>query len=209
MALTDQLVREKGLTTLMVTHNLKYAVNHGTRLLMMHQGKAVIDASGPDRAKYSVDDLLDTFNQISIEVGNYLPHFRRAAPKAMAASGAAFFILPHSYKYWQIISGMLLHERQFFLIIITTRFTILARRDDMKREPKKRPYKILSIDPWLAPFERIFSCAWTASPRSGGYFWAASETFRLWPPATCTTASIVPRMAGYTGSGRRGRTPCI
>ncbi|HIS01030.1 MAG TPA: ABC transporter ATP-binding protein, partial [Candidatus Excrementavichristensenella intestinipullorum] len=44
--------------------------NHGTRLLMMHQGKAVIDASGPDRAKYSVDDLLDTFNQISIEVGN-------------------------------------------------------------------------------------------------------------------------------------------
>ena len=46
MALTDQLVREKGLTTLMVTHNLKYAVNHGTRLLMMHQGKAVIDASG-------------------------------------------------------------------------------------------------------------------------------------------------------------------
>ncbi len=70
MALTDQLVREKGLTTLMVTHNLKYAVNHGTRLLMMHQGKAVIDASGQDRAHYSVDDLLDTFNQISIETGN-------------------------------------------------------------------------------------------------------------------------------------------
>ena len=70
MGLTEQLVKDKGLTTLMVTHNLKYAVNYGNRLLMMHQGRSVIDAGGEERGRYSVDELLDTFNQISIEVGN-------------------------------------------------------------------------------------------------------------------------------------------
>ena len=44
MALTDRLVREKGLTTLMVTHNLRYAVEYGNRLLMLHQGEAVVNA---------------------------------------------------------------------------------------------------------------------------------------------------------------------
>lgn len=70
MALTEQLVREKHLTTLMVTHNLKYATRYGDRLLMMHQGSILVDAAGMDKQGYSVDDLLDRFNQISIEVGN-------------------------------------------------------------------------------------------------------------------------------------------
>ena len=39
MRLTDQLVREKKLTSMMVTHNLRYAIEYGTRILMMHQGK--------------------------------------------------------------------------------------------------------------------------------------------------------------------------
>lgn len=70
MELTQKLVAEKGLTALMVTHNLRYAVGYGNRLLMMHQGRAVIDAAGEDRARYTVDDLLRTFNEISIECGN-------------------------------------------------------------------------------------------------------------------------------------------
>ncbi len=54
----------------MVTHNLRFAVEYGTRLLMMDKGHCVID-SGPDgKANYQIDDLLHTFNQISIECGN-------------------------------------------------------------------------------------------------------------------------------------------
>lgn len=70
MQLTEQVVREKGLTTLMVTHNLRYAVGYGSRLLMMHQGRAVVDAEGEAKENYAVDDLLAIFNEISIEVGN-------------------------------------------------------------------------------------------------------------------------------------------
>ena len=46
MELTDKIVREKHLTTIMVTHNLRYAVEYGTRLIMMHQGDTVIDVKG-------------------------------------------------------------------------------------------------------------------------------------------------------------------
>jgi len=70
MALTDRLVREKQLTTLMVTHNLKFAVQYGHRLLMMHEGKTIIDRTGPDRQRLQISDLLETFNSISIECGN-------------------------------------------------------------------------------------------------------------------------------------------
>ena len=67
MQLTNRLVTQKQLTTLMVTHNLKYAVNYGNRLLMMHEGNIILDGHS---GQYSVDDLLSTFNKISIEVGN-------------------------------------------------------------------------------------------------------------------------------------------
>ena len=70
MELTDRIVREKQLSAIMVTHNLRFAVEYGTRLLMMDKGACVID-SGPDgKADYKIDDLLHTFNQISIECGN-------------------------------------------------------------------------------------------------------------------------------------------
>ncbi len=49
MALTDKVVKEKNLTTIMVTHNLRYAVEYGDRLLMMHQGQAIIDKDGDDK----------------------------------------------------------------------------------------------------------------------------------------------------------------
>lgn len=70
MELTDKIVREKHLTTMMVTHNLRYAVEYGSRLLMMHQGRAVLDKSGAQKDMLSIEDLLNQFNQISIECGN-------------------------------------------------------------------------------------------------------------------------------------------
>lgn len=70
MRLTESLVKEKNLTTLMVTHNLRFSINYGSRLMMMHEGKAVIDLAGADKQNADVEDLLKVFNQISIECGN-------------------------------------------------------------------------------------------------------------------------------------------
>ena len=70
MELTDKVVKEKKLTAIMVTHNLRYAVEYGNRLLMMHQGKAVIDKVEEEKAKITVDDILGKFTEISIECGN-------------------------------------------------------------------------------------------------------------------------------------------
>ena len=70
MELTDKIVKEKKETTIMVTHNLRYAVEYGDRLIMMHQGNAIIDKAGEEKAKMKVDDILETFNRISIECGN-------------------------------------------------------------------------------------------------------------------------------------------
>lgn len=70
MELTDRVVKEKKLTTIMVTHNLRYAVEYGDRLLMMHQGEVVIDKAGQEKKDLAVDDILVKFNEISIECGN-------------------------------------------------------------------------------------------------------------------------------------------
>lgn len=70
MRLTDKIVCEKGVTTLMVTHNLRFAVEYGNRLIMMDKGRIVVDVRGEEKVKLKVTDLLDTFNNISIECGN-------------------------------------------------------------------------------------------------------------------------------------------
>ncbi|MGN0332318.1 MAG: ABC transporter ATP-binding protein [Lachnospiraceae bacterium] len=70
MGLTDKIVKEKKLTTIMVTHNLRYAMEYGNRLLMMHQGEAVLDKKGEEKAAMCVEDVLKLFNEISIECGN-------------------------------------------------------------------------------------------------------------------------------------------
>ncbi len=70
MELTDTLVHEKKITTLMVTHNLRYAVEYGTRTIMMHEGGIVVDVSGEERRRTGIDDYLKVFNEISIETGN-------------------------------------------------------------------------------------------------------------------------------------------
>ena len=70
MHLTDKLVKERQLTAVMVTHNLRFAVEYGSRLVMMHEGHCVLDLKGADKAAAKVDDLLGIFNEISIESGN-------------------------------------------------------------------------------------------------------------------------------------------
>lgn len=70
MELTDKIVKEKNLTAMMVTHNLRYAVEYGSRLLMMDKGQAILDIKGKEKQKTTTEDLLDLFNKISIECGN-------------------------------------------------------------------------------------------------------------------------------------------
>lgn len=70
MELTDKIIKEKHLTAIMVTHNLRYAVEYGTRLLMMDRGHIILDKSGEEKQNATVDDLLEIFNKISIECGN-------------------------------------------------------------------------------------------------------------------------------------------
>ncbi|MCB6203519.1 ABC transporter ATP-binding protein [Extibacter muris] len=70
MELTDKIVRAKQLTTIMVTHNLRYAVEYGNRLLMMHQGEVILDKKEEEKDSITVDDILKLFNEISIECGN-------------------------------------------------------------------------------------------------------------------------------------------
>lgn len=70
MELTDKIVKEKQLTAIMVTHNLRYAVEYGNRLLMMHQGTVVMDKVGEEKKTIQIDDILTKFNEISIECGN-------------------------------------------------------------------------------------------------------------------------------------------
>ena len=70
MELTDRLVKDKQLTAVMVTHNLRYAVEYGSRLVMMDKGQIVLDKSGAEKQTTQIDDILHIFNQISIECGN-------------------------------------------------------------------------------------------------------------------------------------------
>lgn len=70
MQLTDKVVKEKKLTTIMVTHNLRYAIEYGNRLLMMHEGKAVLDKAYEEKEKMSTEEIMKIFNEISIECGN-------------------------------------------------------------------------------------------------------------------------------------------
>lgn len=70
MELTEEIVSKKKLTTIMVTHNLRYAVEYGNRLLMMHQGKVILDKKEDEKKQVTVENILGLFNEISIECGN-------------------------------------------------------------------------------------------------------------------------------------------
>lgn len=63
-------MKEKHLTTIMVTHNLRYAVEYGDRLLMLHREKQLWITPEEEKKKIQIEDILGKFNEISIECGN-------------------------------------------------------------------------------------------------------------------------------------------
>ena len=65
LELSDRIVAESRLTTMMVTHNMRDAIQHGNRLIMMYDGKIVIDVSGEEKKKLTVPQLLELFNKVS------------------------------------------------------------------------------------------------------------------------------------------------
>ena len=68
LELTDKIVTENKLTTLMITHNMKDAITHGNRLIMMHEGKVIIDVEGEEKQMLTVEDLLALFVKASGKV---------------------------------------------------------------------------------------------------------------------------------------------
>lgn len=67
LSLSDRIVAEHNLTTLMVTHNMRDAIVHGNRLIMMSEGQVILDISGEEKKNLTVEDLLEKFEQVSGE----------------------------------------------------------------------------------------------------------------------------------------------
>jgi len=65
LEISDKIIAENGLTAMMVTHNMKDAIAHGNRLIMMHEGRIIYDVSGEEKKKLSVADLLEKFEEAS------------------------------------------------------------------------------------------------------------------------------------------------
>ena len=67
LEISDQIVQEMGLTTLMITHNMKDAIAHGNRLIMMNEGRIILDISGEEKRHLTVKDLMDRFAAVAGE----------------------------------------------------------------------------------------------------------------------------------------------
>ena len=65
LAITDKIVEENNLTTLMITHNMRDAIEHGNRLIMLHEGRVIIDVEGEEKKNLTVEALLDMFSTAS------------------------------------------------------------------------------------------------------------------------------------------------
>ena len=65
LSATEQIVRRDNLTTLMITHNMRDAIAHGNRLIMLYDGRVVVDVRGEEKSRLTVEDLLEKFNQAS------------------------------------------------------------------------------------------------------------------------------------------------
>ncbi|MBR4122166.1 MAG: ATP-binding cassette domain-containing protein, partial [Erysipelotrichaceae bacterium] len=70
--LTQQLVSENQLTTLMITHNMRDALAFGNRLILMSEGKSILDISGEEKKKATVKDLLDLFEKSNGEINDQM-----------------------------------------------------------------------------------------------------------------------------------------
>ena len=68
LEISDKIIAEDNLTTLMITHNMRDAIHYGNRLIMMHGGKIILDISGEDKKKLTVEDLLEKFSATSGQV---------------------------------------------------------------------------------------------------------------------------------------------
>ncbi len=64
LSLTNRIVQEHQLTTLMVTHSMRHALDHGERTVMLHEGRVAFDVQGEERAKLDVPDLLALFSRV-------------------------------------------------------------------------------------------------------------------------------------------------
>ena len=62
---TQRIVEENKLTTIMITHNMRDAITYGNRLIMMYDGHVVVDVSGEEKKKLTVEQLLNLFSQAS------------------------------------------------------------------------------------------------------------------------------------------------
>ena len=67
LALTDKIIKENSLTAMMVTHNMRDAIAHGNRLIMMNNGQVVLNISGKEKKNLTVEDLLMKFEEVSGE----------------------------------------------------------------------------------------------------------------------------------------------
>jgi len=67
MDITKKIVKERGITTLMVTHNLKHAMESGNRLFMMHQGEIVIDVNGQEKEELDTEKLMALFEKVNVK----------------------------------------------------------------------------------------------------------------------------------------------
>ncbi|BAK97337.1 ABC transporter ATP-binding protein [Oscillibacter valericigenes Sjm18-20] len=65
LELSDRIVRENGLTALMITHNMKDAIRHGNRIIMMNEGRIILDISGEEKTKLTKADLLQKFAEVA------------------------------------------------------------------------------------------------------------------------------------------------
>lgn len=67
LEISDKIIAEHHLTAMMVTHNMKDAIAHGNRLIMMHEGKVILNIAGEEKQKLTVEDLLHQFEKVSGE----------------------------------------------------------------------------------------------------------------------------------------------
>lgn len=68
LTITETMVKERNITTIMITHNMKDAIKYGNRLIMMSKGKIVVDVNGEEKKKLTIEDLLEKFTLASDEM---------------------------------------------------------------------------------------------------------------------------------------------
>ncbi len=67
LELSDKIIAENNLTAMMVTHNMRDAIHHGNRIIMMSEGQIILDIAGEEKKNLTVDDLLQKFEEVSGE----------------------------------------------------------------------------------------------------------------------------------------------